>query len=144
MNIFNRLIPALLILFANTACSPDPILEEGILEEGEWEMTTMMEMSGMPAGMPGIPPMTHRQCLTSDMMVPAQGNQQNRDCEKIEQTVSGNTVRWSMSCMANGITSEMKGTTTYTGNTMKGTMHMISQGMSMTSRISGKRLGPCK
>ena len=137
MNTFNRFIAALLILFTSSACTADPILEEG-----EWEMTTQMEMSGMPEGMPTMPPMTHRQCLTREMMLPAQATDQN--CEKIEQSVSGNTVTWSMVCTANGITSEMNGTTTYTGDTMNGTMHILTQGMEMSSQVTGKRLGPCK
>ena len=135
----SRFIPALLILFSVTACSSDQIIDEG-----EWEMTTQMEMSGMPAGMPNMPPMTHRQCLTNDMMVPAQQNQQNNDCEMVEQSVSGNTVSWNMRCNSNGMVSEMSGSSTYTGDTMKGTMHMITRGMEVTSQLTGKRLGPCK
>ncbi|GAV20522.1 hypothetical protein MMIC_P1490 [Mariprofundus micogutta] len=132
---------ALLILCTGTSCSSDAPAR--ILEEGEWEMTTQMEMSGMPAGMPAMPPMTHRQCLSNDMMVPAQTDK-HQNCEKIEQLVSGNTVTWSMRCTANGMISEMSGTTTYSGDTMEGSMHMNSQGMTMESHITGKRLGPCK
>ena len=139
MNTFNKLIPALLILFTSSACSADQILEED-----EWEITTQMEMSGMPEGVPALPAMLHRQCLTNDMMVPTQGGQHKRNCEKMEQSMSGNTVTWSMRCAANGVTSEMNGTTTYSGDTMQGTMHMVSQAMEMTSQVTGKRLGPCK
>jgi len=136
---YHRYLPALLILFSTTACSSDQVLEEG-----EWEMTTQMEMSGMPAGMPAIPATTYKQCLTNDMMVPAQHNQQNKGCEMLEQTVSGNTVTWSMRCSSNGMVSEMNGSNTYTADSMKGEMQMTSQGMNMVSHTTGKRLGPCK
>ena len=138
MKNFKTTIPALLILFGTTACTASPILEDG-----EWEMTTQMEMSGIPGGMPPMPPMTHRQCLSNDMMVPTQ-ERQNQDCEKMKQDISGNTVTWSMRCTTNGVVSKMNGSSTYSGDTMKGTMHMTTQGMEMTSHVTGKRLGPCK
>jgi len=131
-------ITTLLVLFAGSACTASPILEDG-----EWEMTTQMEMSGMPEGMPQLPAMVHRQCLSNDMMVPTQ-ERRNQDCEKMEQKVSGNTVTWSMRCTTNGVVSEMNGESTYSGDTMKGTMHMTSQGMEMTSHVTGKRIGSCK
>jgi hypothetical protein len=134
----SKLFSILLILFTGSACTASPILEDG-----EWEMTSQMEMSGMPAGMPSMPAMTHRQCITKDMMVPSQEHQ-NKDCEKMTQDVSGNTVTWSMRCTTNGQTSEMNGTSTYDGDTMKGTMQMTTQDMKMTSHVTGKRLGPCK
>ena len=135
MKNFKTLIPTLLILFAVTACSSGPSMEDGL-----WEMTSTMEMEGMPNGMP---PMTYRLCLTKDNMVPTQ-QRRNQDCEKIEQDISGDTVTWRMRCTTNGAVSDMNGSSTYSGDTMKGTMQMTSGSMQMTSRITGKRLGPCK
>jgi len=131
-------IPALLILFTTTACTASPILEDG-----EWEMTTQMQMTGMPAGTPQLPAMLHRQCLSNDMMVPTQ-ERQNQDCEKMKQDISGNTVTWSMRCTTNGVVSDMNGTSTYSGDSMEGSMHMITQGMEMSSQVTGERIGPCK
>jgi len=136
----NNYLPLLLLLFTFTACSAS----DQLLEEGEWEMTTQMEISGMPAGMPTMPATTYKQCLTNDMMVPVQHNQQNKGCEMLEQNVSGNTVTWSMHCESNGMVSEMNGSNTYTGDSMTGEMQMTSQGMNMVSHTTGKRLGPCK
>lgn len=138
MKSFKTVFPTLLILFTGSACTADPIMDEG-----EWEMAMQMEMSGMPEGMPPMPAMTFRQCLTNDMMVPSQQHS-NQDCEKMEQDVSGNTVTWNMRCTTNGVVSEMNGSSTYDGDTMKGTMYMTSQGMKMTSHVTGRRLGPCK
>lgn len=132
------------LLLANLLLIPQASASELQLEEGLWEMTTQMKMEGMPEGMPGgMPPMTHRQCIDKEQMVPTQENR-NQDCEKIKQSISGNTVTWSMRCTTHGQVSEMDGETTYTGTTMKGTMHMTTQGMKMTSHVTGKRLGPCK
>ncbi|ATX81035.1 Protein of unknown function (DUF3617) [Mariprofundus ferrinatatus] len=138
MNHFNALSLTLLVCFSATACSDDQLLEEG-----EWEMTSQMEMRGMPEGMPAMPPVIYRQCLTNEMMVPTQ-EQGNKSCETVEQTVSGNTVTWHMRCSSQGVPSEMNGSSTYTGDSMQGSMQITTQGMEITSRITGKRLGPCK
>ena len=139
----NFLLITSLLLLANLLLLAGPAFSSDMqLEDGEWEMTTKMTMEGMPAGM-SMPPMTFRQCISKEKMVPSQ-ERHNQDCEKLEQDVSGSTVTWSMRCTTNGVVSEMNGSSTYTGNTMKGTMHMTSQGMKMTSHVTGKRLGPCK
>ena len=139
MNYFNRVIPALLILFTSSVC-----FAEQILHEGEWEMTTKIDMSSMPEGMPSLPDMQHSQCITNDMMVPRQKSHDSESCKMIDQSVSGHTVTWHIRCTNDGITSDMNGTYTYTGETMKGTTIMNTQGMKMVSHITGKRLGPCK
>ncbi|MDX8403912.1 MAG: DUF3617 family protein [Mariprofundaceae bacterium] len=113
------------------------------MKYGEWEMTSQMKIEGMPAGVPSMPPMTSQQCISKDRMIPSQQGH-NQDCEKIKQHVSGNTITWSMRCTTQDVVSEMNGTSTYTGNTMKGSMHITSQGMKMSSYVTGKRLGPCK
>jgi len=143
MSMKNFLWVTSLLLLANLLMLADASSSELKLEDGEWEMTSQMEMEGMPAMPSGMPPMTYRQCIAEDKMIPAQQNR-NQDCEKIKQFVSGNTVTWSMRCTTNGQVSDMNGTATYSGDTMNGTMHMTSQGMKMTSHVSGKRLGPCK
>jgi hypothetical protein len=133
---FIHFISAALILFATSACS-----SESVMEEGMWEMTSKMEISGM-AGMPQMPPVTYRQCLTNENMAPAQ-QQPNQNCEMVQQNISGDTVNWKMRCTNSGVTSEMEGTTTYTGDSMEGTMTMNSQGMKMVSHVTGKRVGDC-
>jgi hypothetical protein len=134
MKNFRTLIPALLILFAVTACSSGPNMEDGL-----WEMTSQMEMEGMP----NMPPMSYRECLSRDNMVPTQ-KQRNQDCEQIEQDISGDTITWRMRCTSNGVTSDINGSSTYSGDTMKGTMQMTTQGMQMTNHVTGKRVGSCK
>ena len=48
------------------------------MQEGKWEITTKVEMPGMPMNMP---PMTHTQCLTKDDFVP-QNSQSGEECQK--------------------------------------------------------------
>jgi len=142
VKIHSRVLTILVVIFTTTACTASPIVEDG-----EWEMTTQMEIPGVPkqAGDQtyGLPPMIHHQCLSNDMMVPTQ-ERRNRDCENMKQDISGNTVTWSMRCTSNGVISEMNGESVYKGNTMKGIMHMTTQGIQMTSHVTGKRIGPCK
>ncbi len=113
-------------------------------QEGEWEVTTSMEIPGMPFT---PPPMTFQQCLTSEESVP-QKKDPSQDCKMLEQKASGDTVDWKMRCKTSGGTTDAKGKVTYTGESMKGTTHITSkQGgeqMNMTSHMQGRRLGPCK
>ncbi len=43
------------------------------MKDGKWEITTQMEMPGMPMAMPAF---THTQCMTSEQNVP-QGKDRN-------------------------------------------------------------------
>ena len=112
------------------------------LQEGKWEITTTMEMPGMPMNMP---PMKHTQCITKKDLVP-KSSQPGQECTVIHNTVTGNTVTWTMQCSGQG--GEMKGTgnITYSGNSFKGTtkMTMPQQNMQMASHVTGQRLGPCE
>ncbi len=112
------------------------------MQEGEWEITTTMEMPGMPMNMS---PVKHTQCLTKKDLVPKE-SQPGQECTVIHNKVTGNTVTWTMKCSGQG--GEMTGTgnITYSGNSFKGTikMAMPQQNMQMTSHLTGQRLGPCK
>jgi len=137
MKHFKTTILAVMTLFAIAACSSGSDMEDGM-----WEMTSTMEMEGAPAGMPKMPPMTYRQCLTKDKMIPSQQNKE-KNCEILEQDVSGDTVTWKMRCSAGGLVSEMSGSSTYSGDTMEGNSQVTMQGMKMTSHVTGKRIGDC-
>ncbi|PKN17593.1 MAG: hypothetical protein CVU71_16150 [Deltaproteobacteria bacterium HGW-Deltaproteobacteria-6] len=113
-------------------------------KDGSWEMTTQMEMKGMPHQMP---PATFRQCITkSDPVVKNQ--EKGYDCKTTSLKVSGGTVAYSVECKGKDGTMVSTGTNTYTGSTMSGTatisLKMKGQpGMQMTSRMKGKYIGPC-
>ncbi|MBN1363904.1 MAG: DUF3617 domain-containing protein [Syntrophaceae bacterium] len=118
------------------------------LKEGLWEVTTQVEIKGMPQQMP---PTTFRQCITKNDPVP-QNKDQNKDknyeCKTINRKVSGNTISYTMECKGKEGETKVSGTTTYTDNSMNGTStsNIKIKGqpeMQMTSKIRGKYIGPC-
>ena len=118
------------------------------LHEGLWEITTKMEIEGMPMKMP---PRKHTQCLTNKnmlkTMVPKE-QAQEEECKITDQKISGNTVTWAMKCSGKDAM-DVTGKTTYHGDTFEGTITMISNDpdegkMKMINHISGKRVGECK
>jgi len=118
------------------------------LHEGLWEITTKMEMQGMPMQMPAR---KHTQCLTKKnmlkTMVPKEQDQEE-ECKITDTKISGNTVTWVMECSGEDAM-EVTGKTTYHGDTFEGTMIMISNDpdegkMEMINHISGRRIGKCK
>jgi len=114
------------------------------MKEGLWELTTQVEIKGMPQS---IPPATIRQCITKSNPVP-QSNDKTYDCKTLTQKISGNTVSYSVECKGKEGVTQVSGTSTYTENSMNGTsttnMKMKGQPeMQMTSKIKGKYIGAC-
>ncbi len=114
------------------------------LKEGLWDITTQVEMKGMPQS---IPPTTFRQCITKSDPVP-QNKDKNYDCKIISQKVVGNTVHYNVQCTGKEGTIQTSGTTTYTNQSMSGssTTSMKIKGqpeMKMSNTMKGKYIGPC-
>jgi len=114
------------------------------LKEGLWEITTQVEIKGMPQSMP---PTTFRQCITKSDPVP-QSKDKNYDCKIINQKVSGDTVSYALECKGKEGVTKMSGTTTYTDNSMNGSSTTIVKmkgqpEMQMVSKIKGKYIGAC-
>jgi hypothetical protein len=118
------------------------------MHEGLWEITTRMEMQGMPMKMPAR---KHTQCLTKKnmlkTMVPREQNEEE-ECKITDTKINGNIVTWTMKCSGEDAM-EMIGKTTYHGDTFDGTITMISNDpeegkMKMINHISGRRIGECK
>jgi hypothetical protein len=114
-------------------------------KDGMWEMTTQAQMKGMPQPMP---PAKFRQCITKNDPVPKQQDK-NYDCKTTSRKISGNTVSYTAECNSPEGKMTVSGTSAYTGNSMQGqaTMNFKMQGqpaMQMTSKMTGKYLGPCK
>ena len=110
------------------------------MNTGKWEITTRMEMPGIPTQA-----VTHVQCITEEDMVP-KGDNENKDCRMEQMDISGDTVTWKMVCTTEE--GEMTGTgkVTYSGDTMEGAMQMTITGeanMTINSTLSGRRLGDC-
>ena len=116
------------------------------LKEGMWEITTQVEMKGMPHKMP---PTTFRHCVTKSDPVPKSQPKKNFDCKTTASKIVGNTVNYTMECKGPDGTMTTTGTHTYTGTAMEGSsttaMKMKGQQpMEMTNKITGKYKGPCK
>ena len=117
------------------------------MNPGQWEITTTMEMVGVPMKMPSI---TTKQCLTKDDLVPKQPSRPGvkQPCEVKNTKVEGNTVSWDMVCSDQNQTSG-HGEVTYHGDTFEGTIQMNStlsgkQKMQMILHMKGKRIGACE
>lgn len=109
------------------------------IKEGNWSWSVNMQMMGMQ-----IPPAKYNDCMKKDSLVP-QEKDQAEGCTLIENTISGNTVKWKIKCKdENGNISTSEGKLTYTNTTAKGEIILQTQGMNMKSIINGKYIGPCK
>lgn len=116
------------------------------MQDGEWEITTKMDMKGMPAFMSR--PMTYKQCITQKDAVP-QKREPNKDCKMVSQKIVGNTVSWVMVCKDKDGTMESSGKITYRKDRFDGTMKATMSGkesgnMDMNYKMTGKRIGPCQ
>jgi hypothetical protein len=127
------------LFFLTSLCFAGPVPD---IREGQWEITTKMEIPGMPTNMP---PVKNTQCLTDKDFVP-ENSQPGQDCKFPKTKVTGNTVTWTMECKGKG--GEMNGTgkIIYSGDSFKGTMKMQVPGsnMEMTAHMEGKRIGECR
>ena len=123
-----------LLWVSSTVASPN-------IKEGLWEITTKMDMPGMPIA---IPPHTHTQCITKEDLVP-QKPEKSMECEITSRKIVGNTVSWTMECRSKEGITIMNGKITYKGDRFDGEIKIKTpDGMEMTQHISGKRIGECK
>ena len=119
------------------------------LKEGLWEITTKMEMPGMPAGMK---PQVMQQCLTKkDLDDPRKtapgGDPKDNRCQMTDYKMQGNTATWNMACKGEEAMTG-SGSITYSGTSYSGTSKMTTkrggQAQTMTMNYTGRRLGECK
>ena len=109
------------------------------IKVGKWEITTKMEIPGMPAQMSSR---TYTHCLTEENMVPQQ-EEPGKECKMVNSQVNGNTIIWQMTCQTPEGPSVLDGTVTYNGDSMTGVIKIRQVGINMTQRMSGRWLGPC-
>jgi uncharacterized protein DUF3617 len=127
---------AALACFGLAAASP--ALAQG--KDDLWEVSSKMEMPGMPMAMPA---QVNRVCSSKNRkdedLVPKQG-----DCHMLESKRTGNTLTYKMEC-AGTHASTVNGTITFGNNVYDGKMHMVMKGSSdaMDMTFSGKRVGDC-
>ena len=106
-----------------------------------WEVTTKMEMPGMPMTMPA---QVRRVCVArshaDEDLIPRSDN-----CRVLDSKKAGNKLTYTMACTGDepmSVTGEM----TYASDSYDGRMRMKSQrdpSMEMTQTFAGKRVGTC-
>jgi hypothetical protein len=127
------MVLVLLVCFACAPAGPN-------MKEGQWEITTTMEMTGMPMQFPA---QTHTQCLTGTDLVP-QKIEEGQNCKMIKQDVTGDTVTWVMECETSDGTALFNGHVTYQGETFEGVITMKQGDTEITMTQSGKWIGQCE
>ena len=126
------------LAFAVTFVAAQPALAQG--SDDQWEISSKMEMPGMPMAMPV---QVTRVCVAKnakdDEFIPKQG-----DCKVLESKRTGNKLTYKMAC-AGAEPSTVEGETQFASGTYDGKMRMTmtksNQSMQMT--YSGKRIGAC-
>ena len=118
-----------------------------VAAEGEWwEMTTRMEMPGMPAGMAGMPGggQAVKFCrIKGDESKPMK-SKNDKDCAMSDLKQSGNTMRFNMKCTGKDAMTG-SGEVTHTPNSFSQKIKMRSGGEDMAMVSTGKRIGgACK
>jgi hypothetical protein len=110
------------------------------MQEGLWEITTTVDMPGMPAGM--MKPNTFTTSLNRKESVPKSKN--DTECTIKDLKTEGNTVTWTVVCKD----ATSKGRITYAGTTYDGmtetTMKQKGKDTTIKTTMKGKYLGPCQ
>jgi hypothetical protein len=129
---------------AALAAALPAVAADGVPGE-QWEITTKMEMSGMPMALPA---QTNKVCLpkdrkSDDELVP---KDKNNDCKMEDIKRSGNKTTYTMRCTGKETftgTGEMENN----GDSYRGSMHIVGtmqgEAVDMKQTYSGKRLGTC-
>lgn len=102
-----------------------------------WEMTTEMEMVGMPFAMPAT---TFKLCQPDgDWKRPPEGKDDRR-CQMKDVRTSGKTMTWKMVCTGEE-PMEGEGEMTRTADTFTGRTHIKSAQGEMNMKMRGKKVG---
>jgi hypothetical protein len=125
-----------------TALGSLPCLAQVNMNEGKWEVTSEVNMEGMPIKMPAT---KTTQCITKNDMVPAGGSS---NCKVLSQSVAGNRVTWKVRCVDKDATTEGEGEIIYSGASYKGNMtarmtDKTGKTQNITMKLSGQRVGEC-
>ncbi|MCK9229155.1 MAG: DUF3617 domain-containing protein [Syntrophales bacterium] len=109
------------------------------MNPGNWEITTNIEMAGLPTQS-----MTQTICITEDDLVPVSPDESS-ECKITDIKTSGDTVSWKMTCSADGGGMDGRGQATYRDDSMHGSMTMVMKpdGTEIRNTFSGRRVGGC-
>lgn len=152
-----RKISVIAFCFVASAAIAGPMDFKGKMKDGLYEITTSMDMSGMP-GMPQgmkMSGVTTQKCISRDSMENGSGmfgqqgqqDEMSKDCTTSNFNMSGDTATYRIVCTGKN-KMEMDGSVTLTGNGYNGAnkmkMKQDGQDMNMTANFVGKYLGACK
>ena len=119
-------------------CSASPAGAQG--KDDLWEVSSKMEMPGMPMGMPA---QMSRVCSAKNRkdedLVPKQG-----ECRMVGSKRTGNVFTYAMECSGTHA-STVNGTITFGNTAYDGRMHLVMKGSNdaMDMTFSGRRVGDC-
>lgn len=123
----------------------------GMMQPGLWEMTTQMQMPGMPYQMPT---QTFRRCITQADLdkyhgVPKPETHGDMTCTMQKFDRTGNTLSYTMKCTGKSGDMQFEGSTIMDSpDAYHGTMHMTGTAdghpMDMMGQTAGKRVGDCQ
>lgn len=107
---------------------------------GMWEWSMTMKMQGMQFS---LPPITYESCVTKKDFIPQQSNPE-QTCKILNSKVTKNNVQWKIECSSGDGKSLSEGKILYSNTTAKGEINVITQGMTMISKLNGRYTGKCK
>jgi len=117
-----------------------PLQAADSMKPGLWEITTSMEMPGMPFQ---PPPQTVRHCYTPQE-VKEQPVPKDEQCKVTDLKSSGSKVSWKLECTGEAA-GKGEGEITYQGDSAyEGKSRMQTQRMTMSMKYKARRLGDCK
>lgn len=110
------------------------------MRDGYWELTTTMDMPGMPVKMA---PTKVKHCYTKeDVKDQKKTITTDKNCTVTDLKQSGNKVSWKMKCTGENA-GVFSGETVFKGDAYDSTMKMQTQGQTMNMKVKAKRLGNC-
>ncbi len=115
------------------------------VKEGMWEITSQMEMPGMPMAVPSV---ISKQCYTKQSMKP-ENILRNNHCTMQKMDLRDNSVSWQMRCQQQGMQMTGTGNIDYQHTSFSGNFNMKMSGanqpaMQMNTRLKGRYIGPCQ
>src|SRR5262245_47019288 len=138
---------ALALAFATVLglVSASRALADGGLREGKWEVTTQMQMPGVPMQLPAT---TRTQCVTKAQQddpastLPSGSPDPQAKCTASDYHRDGSKVTWKLTCTGSQPMTG-QGSIVVDGDRYDGTMEMTMDQGSMTMKYAGKRVCDC-
>lgn len=119
------------LLVLSPALAADP---PGVL----WETTSQMAMAGMPTQMPA---QTQKVCSAKTWTKPPPGG--DKSCVTSDYRMVGSKATWKMQCSGQ-MPMQGTGEINFVGSdAYAGAIQATTQGMNMTIKLSGKKVGTC-